>query len=70
MTRFRVLRDQPEWTSESIYTAMNAEALTRADLLTPLPVILFYTTARAHEEHPHFFDDICGHDRLPGRGVP
>ncbi len=59
-----VLRDQPEWTSESINAAMNADAPTRADLATRLPVILFYTTAMADEEHPHFFDDIYGHDRL------
>ena len=59
-----VLRDQPEWTTESIYAAMNSDAPTRADLVTPLPVILFYTTAMAHQERPHFFDDIYGHDRL------
>ena len=59
-----VLRDQSEWTTESIYAAMNADAPTRADLLKPLPVILFYSTAMAHEDQPHFFDDIYGHDRM------
>ncbi len=59
-----VLRDHDEWTPESIYAAMNADAPTRADLLKPVPVILFYSTAMAHEEQPHFFDDIYGHDRL------
>lgn len=57
-----VLRDQDEWTPERIGTAMSADAPTRVDLETPLPVILFYTTVMSDERQPHFFDDIYGHD--------
>ena len=57
-----VLRDQGEWTSERIEETMHAGSPTRADLTTPLPVIIFYTTVMADEEQPHFYDDIYGHD--------
>ena len=57
-----VLRDQEEWTSERIEETMHAGSPTRADLTTPLPVIIFYTTVMADEEQPHFYDDIYGHD--------
>jgi murein L,D-transpeptidase YcbB/YkuD len=59
-----VLRDQEAWSPESIGRAMSAEEPTRADLETPLPVILFYTTVMSDESQPHFFDDIYGHDRV------
>ena len=45
-----------------IENAMDADAPSRANLDTPLPVIIFYTTVMADEERPHFYNDIYGHD--------
>jgi murein L,D-transpeptidase YcbB/YkuD len=57
-----VLRDQEEWTPDRIEEARHAGAPERANLGSPLPVILFYTTVMADEERPYFYDDIYGHD--------
>jgi len=57
-----VLRDDGDWPTAKIENAMDADAPSRANLDTPLPVIIFYTTVMADEERPHFYNDIYGHD--------
>jgi murein L,D-transpeptidase YcbB/YkuD len=59
-----VLRDQPEWTSERIDTAMQGDRPTRVNLKEKLTVVLFYATVHVNSEDEAFFvNDIYGHDR-------
>lgn len=61
-----VLRDQPEWTRDRIIEAMNDVTRTsrRVNLLRPLTVLLFYTTAFVEADGTvRFARDIYGHDR-------
>lgn len=65
-----VLRDQPQWTRERILDAMAGERTLQVNLLQPLPVILFYTTAVAMPDGTiHFAADIYGHDRRLDRAL-
>jgi murein L,D-transpeptidase YcbB/YkuD len=58
-----VLRDRPEWTPETIRTAMNAEEPRQVNLKVPIPVMIVYATAVATEDgRVEFYDDIYGHD--------
>lgn len=57
-----MLRDQAKWTAESIDRAMRDGSPVRADLIRPVPVVLFYTTAVANEGPPRFYQDIYRHD--------
>jgi len=58
-----VLQDMPEWTGESIRSAMNGEETMEVKLAEPIPVLIFYSTSVVLEgEEPHFFDDIYGLD--------
>src|SRR4029453_10523856 len=70
-----VLRDQPQWTIESIRAAMDGDDNRRVDLLRPVPVCIVYTTAAALENGDvHFYSDIYGLDEqldeLLRRGYP
>ncbi len=60
-----VLRDQPSWTPEAIHDAMeNGEDNKTVVLKHPIPVRIFYETARVDEDGiVHFFQDIYGYDR-------
>ena len=60
-----VLRDQPEWTPEAIHNAMETgEDNKTVSLKKPIPVVIFYATARVAEDGTvHFFDDIYGYDK-------
>lgn len=60
-----VLREQPEWTRERIEAAMNGQQSQRVDLLQPISVLLFYTTAYLAPENGQlqFASDIYGHDK-------
>lgn len=60
-----VLRDQPEWTPETIHEAMQTgEDNKTVPLKTPIPVVIFYATARVADDGTvHFFDDIYGYDK-------
>jgi len=58
-----VLRDQPEWTSERIQTAMHAGEERHVALKAPLPVHIVYFTAWVDEEGElHLEKDIYGYD--------
>ena len=53
----------PEWTEDSIRSAMNGEETMEVKLTEPIPVLILYSTAVVLEgEEPHFFDDIYGLD--------
>ena len=60
-----VLRDQPDWAPDKIHDAMeNGEDNKIVSLTKPIPVLIFYATARVSEDGKvHFFDDIYGYDR-------
>ena len=60
-----VLRDQPDWTPDKIHDAMeNGEDNKNVSLTHPIPVLIFYETARVDEDGKvHFFDDIYGYDK-------
>ncbi len=60
-----VLRDQPDWTPDKIHDAMeNGEDNKTVSLTHPVPVLIFYETARVDEDGKvHFFDDIYGYDK-------
>jgi len=58
-----VLRDQPEWTPESIRAHMNAGDPTQINLPKPIPIMIIYSTASVGANgEVHFFEDIYGHD--------
>jgi L,D-transpeptidase YcbB len=58
-----ILRDRPEWTAESIRSAMYGDATIRVAVLKPIPVLIVYGTAVVMEDgEVRFFDDIYGHD--------
>jgi len=57
------LRDQPEWTPERIKEAMQTGDSQGVTVKTPIPIMIIYTTAVAHEDGSvSFYDDIYGHD--------
>ncbi len=60
-----VLRDQPDWTPDKIHDAMeNGEDNKNVSLTHPIPVLIFYETARVGEDgRVHFFNDIYGYDK-------
>lgn len=59
-----VLRDQPRWNLKRITAAQRGPATSRAWLTSPMPVIVFYTTAvAAPDGSAWFYADIYGHDR-------
>jgi murein L,D-transpeptidase YcbB/YkuD len=59
-----VLRDQPKWTPDVIHDAMeNGEDNKTVGLMHPIPVLIFYATARvADDGKVHFFNDLYGYD--------
>jgi len=59
-----LLRTQPEWTPDRIYTAMNAGTEKYVRLKKPVPVVITYYTAWVDEYgRLNFRDDIYGHDK-------
>jgi murein L,D-transpeptidase YcbB/YkuD len=59
-----VLRDQPQWTRETLADAAQLDRPTRIALSQPLRVFILYATAIATESgRVLFFEDIYGHDR-------
>jgi murein L,D-transpeptidase YcbB/YkuD len=62
MARY-VLRDQPEWTDEKIFDAMNSGSEKYVKVKNPIPVVITYYTAWVDENGQlNFRDDIYGHD--------
>jgi murein L,D-transpeptidase YcbB/YkuD len=57
-----VLRDQPEWTAESIAHAMTSGQERHVKLKTPIPVYILYKTAWVHDGGVRFLKDLYGHD--------
>ncbi|HYL62926.1 MAG TPA: L,D-transpeptidase family protein [Candidatus Methylomirabilis sp.] len=65
-----VLRNKPEWTADSIRSAMNGNETIRADLDTPIPIWVVYGTAVVLEDgQVRFFEDIYGHDAALERAL-
>ncbi len=59
-----VLRGQPEWTPAQIEAAMTSGVNRIVPLATPIPVVVFYTTAIVGGDgRAMFLPDIYGHDR-------
>ncbi len=59
-----VLRGKPEWTPEEIAVAMRSGVNRTVPLASPVPVVVFYTTAIADAEgRALFLADVYGHDR-------
>jgi murein L,D-transpeptidase YcbB/YkuD len=59
------LRDQPEWTKESIQLAMRAPKMQRVMLKKSIPILFFYTTAFVEQNgEVAFYRDIYGHDTV------
>jgi murein L,D-transpeptidase YcbB/YkuD len=59
-----VLADQPKWTPDVIHDAMETGEDNKTVLLShPIPVLIFYATARVAEDGKvHFFKDLYGYD--------
>lgn len=58
-----LLRNQPEWTSDKIQSAMNAEEEKFVKVKKPVPVFITYYTAWVDDNGQlNFRDDIYGHD--------
>ena len=57
-----VLRDQPEWNTESIRAAMASGREQHVKLKSPLPVYILYKTAWVHDGGVRFLKDIYGYD--------
>jgi len=57
-----VLRDQPEWTAESIDAAMKSGQEKHVKLKAPIPVYILYKTAWVHDGGVRFLKDLYGHD--------
>lgn len=58
-----VLRNQPQWTPESIRAAMNGDKTVRVGLDQRIPVLILYTTAVVMEDgEVRFFEDIYNQD--------
>jgi murein L,D-transpeptidase YcbB/YkuD len=65
-----VLSEAPGWTAARIAAAMNGTRTTRADVVPPIPVFIFYTTAIVRADDTlEFFDDIYGLDALLDRAL-
>ena len=59
-----VLRGKPEWTTEAIDVAMGSGSNRTVALQTPIPVVVFYTTAIVDAGgRAMFLPDVYGHDR-------
>lgn len=60
-----VLRDQPHWSPDAIHDAMETgEDNKTVGLKHPIPVLIFYATARVDEAGKvHFFNDLYGYDK-------
>lgn len=71
-----VLRDQPKWTPDAVHDAMeNGEDNKTVGLTHPIPVLIFYATARvAEDDKVHFFNDLYGYnaelETLLAKGPP
>lgn len=62
-----LLRDQPEWTTEKIESAMNSGDEKYVKLKNPVPVIITYYTAWVDDNGQiNFRDDIYSHDQTLG----
>ena len=62
-----MLRDQPEWSVETVRRAMESGPNHfRVDLTKPQPLLIVYMTAVAHENgEVYFYRDIYGYDAKP-----
>lgn len=59
-----VLKDNTEWSPESIKSAMNSQEEKYVKVKNPIPVLITYYTAWVDENNLlHFADDIYGHDK-------
>jgi murein L,D-transpeptidase YcbB/YkuD len=58
-----ILHDQRAWTRDQVDKAMAGDASRKVDLVRPLPVMIYYTTAMvAPDGKVEFFPDVYGHD--------
>jgi L,D-transpeptidase YcbB len=57
-----VLRDQPEWTAETIEQAMKSGEEKHVKLNAPIPVYILYKTAWVHDGGVRFLKDLYGYD--------
>ena len=65
-----ILRDRPDWTAETIRSAMYGETTVQVSVLKPIPVLIVYGTVVVMEDgEVRFFDDIYGHDAALERSL-
>jgi murein L,D-transpeptidase YcbB/YkuD len=66
-----VLSDQPEWTRERILATTTGSRTVHVNLIDPVQVIMFYSTAAVIPEDGRmgFADDIYGQDVLLDRAL-
>jgi murein L,D-transpeptidase YcbB/YkuD len=63
-----VLRDQPEWTGETIREAMHANTERHVRVTTAIPIFIVYLTARVDQHGGLYFaDDVYDYDARQGR---
>jgi len=59
------LKNQDNWTPETIQIAMNTPKTQRVILKKPIPVLFFYITAFFDQnDNLEFYPDIYGHDEV------
>jgi murein L,D-transpeptidase YcbB/YkuD len=59
------LKDQDNWNTDTIKTALNTPKTQRVILKKPIPVLFFYTTAFFdHNGNMEFYPDIYGQDTI------
>ena len=58
----RLLASNPEWTPEHVDEVLDSDETIRAQLTTPMPVMLFYWTAFQDGSQIAFRDDVYGWD--------
>ncbi|MFL5509168.1 MAG: murein L,D-transpeptidase [Gemmatimonadaceae bacterium] len=65
-----VLHDSKSWSRKQVEEAMNGEPSRKVNLPSPLPVVIYYTTAVVRPDGSvGFFDDVYGHDAALQRAL-
>ena len=68
LARFVLSQSPGAWTPDRIRTAMNGTLTLTAEVMPPLPVLIYYTTAIVRADgNVEFFEDIYGLDRALDR---
>ena len=58
-----LLNSKPKWNQKKINSAMHLQQPKKVGLKSPVPVVIFYSTALAIEDKIYFYDDIYDYDK-------